>query len=53
VRAAWESAEFQDFNRQRSMTIVPSYLDHEGAKALIAKEIEVYRAAYREIGLGP
>ena len=52
VRAAWESAEFQEFNRQRSMTMIPSYLDHEGAKALIAKEIDVYREAYRAIGLG-
>ena len=53
VRAAWQSAEFQEFNRQRSMTFVPSYLDHKGAKALITKEIETYKAAYREIGLGP
>ena len=52
VRAAWESAEFQEFNRQRSMTMIPSYLDHEGAKALIMKEIDVYREAYRAIGLG-
>ena len=51
LRAAWESDEFQVFNRQRAMHLVDSYRNHEGAKAMIKTSIDTYRMIYKEMGL--
>jgi putative tricarboxylic transport membrane protein len=49
-RAAWQSEEFQAFNRQRAMDLIPSYRSHEEATAMIEKSIDTYREIYREMG---
>lgn len=49
--AAWESDEFQAFNRQRAMHLIDSYRGHEDAKTMIKTSIDAYRAIYNEMGL--
>jgi len=51
LRAAWESDEFQAFNRQRAMYLINSYRDHDDAKAMIKTSIDTYRMIYQEMGL--
>ena len=51
LHAAWQSDEFQAFNRQRDMHLIPSYHSHEGSKMMIEKSIDAYREISREIGL--
>lgn len=51
LHAAWQSDEFQAFNQQRAMHLIPSYHSHEGATMLIEKSIDAYRGIYREMGL--
>jgi len=51
LRAAWESDDFQAFNRQRAMHLIDSYRDHAGAKAMIKTSIDTYRAVYKKMGL--
>ena len=53
MRIAWESDEFQAFNRQRAMHLINSYRGHEDAKAMIKASIDAYRTSYVEMGLTP
>jgi putative tricarboxylic transport membrane protein len=53
LRTAWESDEFQAFNRLRAMHLIDSYRNHDGAKAMIKFSIDTYRDIYKEMGLRP
>ncbi|MFQ6018991.1 MAG: tripartite tricarboxylate transporter substrate binding protein [Kiloniellaceae bacterium] len=50
-REAFNSAEFQAFNRKKYMHLIDSYRDTEGSRKLIEGAIETYKAVYREIGI--
>lgn len=48
---AWNTAEFQEFNKKQFMHLINSYRDIAGAKRLIAEEVKTYREVYKELGL--
>ncbi|HEX9790915.1 MAG TPA: tripartite tricarboxylate transporter substrate binding protein [Kiloniellales bacterium] len=50
LHVAWLSEEFQAFNRQRAMHLIPSFRSHEEATAMIEKSIDAYREIFREMG---
>lgn len=51
LREAWQSEEFQAFNRKKYMHLIDSYRDTAGSKKLIDGAAETYKAVYKEIGL--
>jgi tripartite-type tricarboxylate transporter receptor subunit TctC len=51
MRAAFDSEEFQAFNRKKYMHLIDSYRDTAGSKTLIEGAIDTYKAVYKEIGL--
>jgi len=42
---------YQSFNDSKFMTVIDSYRDTDGAKDLIGRSIEQYRAVYKDMGL--
>lgn len=48
---AWNSAEFQAFNKKQFMHLINSYRDSAGARTLIGADVKTYREIYRELGL--
>lgn len=49
--AGFNEAGYQKFNEAKYMNLIDSYRDSEGAKKLIEKSIESYKAIYKKIGL--
>ncbi|MEB8385629.1 tripartite tricarboxylate transporter substrate binding protein [Rhodobacteraceae bacterium KMM 6894] len=48
---AFENPGYAAFNQAKFMDLIDSYRDSEGAKELIDKSVESYKAIYKEIGL--
>lgn len=48
---AWQSPEFQEFNKKQFMHLINSYRDSAGARKLISDDIKTYREIYKELGL--
>lgn len=48
---AWNSPEFQAFNRKQFMHLINSYRDTAGARKLINDDVKTYREIYKELGL--
>lgn len=51
MREAFDSAEFQAFNKKKFMHLIDSYRDTMGSKSLIEGAIGTYKAVYKEIGI--
>lgn len=51
IHKAWESTEFQAFNKSKYMDMVDSYRDGEGSKKLISDSVKAYQKLYKELGL--
>jgi tripartite-type tricarboxylate transporter receptor subunit TctC len=51
IKEAWNSPEFQKFNKSKYMDLVESYRDSEGAKEMIAESVEAYKKLYKELGI--
>lgn len=51
MREAFNSEEFQAFNRKKYMHLIDSYRDTAGSKKLIDGAIDTYKAVYKEIGV--
>lgn len=51
VGEAWETDDFQEFNKSKFMHLVNSYRDSDGARELIEQAIETYIEVYEAIGL--
>ena len=43
LKTAWNSEEFQKFNRKKYMHLINSYRDIEGGKVLVEETVETYR----------
>ena len=50
-KQGFDSAEFQEFNESKYMTLIDSYRDTAGSKELIAGAVDTYTAVYKDIGL--
>jgi tripartite-type tricarboxylate transporter receptor subunit TctC len=51
IKKAWESPEFQEFNKSKYMDLVDSYRDSAGAKELIAESVRAYQKIYKDLGI--
>ena len=51
MREAFNSEEFQAFNRKKYRHLIDSYRDTAGSKKLIDGAIDTYKAVYKEIGI--
>jgi len=47
----FNSDKYQQFNKDAYMDLIPSYRDTEGARKLITETMELYKEAYRKMGL--
>jgi len=50
--AAFQTADYQAFNKSKFMDLIDSYRDSEGSKALIDDAVATYRAMYKKLGIG-
>jgi len=48
---AWDSREFQEFNRKNFMDLTDSYRSSGRARTLITNDIKTYQQVYKELGL--
>jgi tripartite-type tricarboxylate transporter receptor subunit TctC len=51
-RAAFDTEQYQAFNKAGFMDVIDSYRDREGTVAMINEAVEVYQAMYQELGIG-
>lgn len=51
IEEAWNTEQFQEFNRSKFMHLVDSYRGHEGTKKLLNNAVETYIDVYKQIGL--
>jgi tripartite-type tricarboxylate transporter receptor subunit TctC len=51
IKEAWNSPEFQKFNKSKYMDLVPSYRDSGGAKEMIAESVTAYKKLYKDLGI--
>ena len=47
----FESSSYQQFNKEAFMDLIPSFRDTDGAKKLINETMELYKDAYKKMGL--
>jgi tripartite-type tricarboxylate transporter receptor subunit TctC len=50
-KLAFESDEFQAFNKKKFMHLVNSYRDTAGSRTLISDTVATYKAVYKDLGL--
>lgn len=50
-REAWNTEQFQEFNRNKFMHLINSYRDTEGARKLLRNAVDTYIDVYEDIGL--
>lgn len=48
---AYCDPEYQKFNKSKYMHLIDSYRDTEGTKKLINETVDIYKAAYKELGI--
>ncbi len=50
-QTAYEQPSYQAYNKRKFMDLIPSFRDTQGAIDLINDTMEIYRTAYKELGL--
>jgi len=52
IHQAFESPEFQKFNKAKYMDLVDSYRDGAGAKKMVDETVKTYKKLYKVLGIG-
>jgi tripartite-type tricarboxylate transporter receptor subunit TctC len=50
-QTAYDQPSYQAYNKKKFMDIIPSFRDTEGSVELINNTMEIYRQAYKDLGL--
>ena len=51
IHQAFESPEFQKFNKAKYMDLVDSYRDGAGAKKMVDETVKTYKKLYKALGI--